>query len=153
MNLCRSWSSIPGSSSHQAVTFTFDLELFAAQQGHFVFSDFDRKEAVQPQLADFWIVATKWSFHICFFSVNQIMAEVFGSRSLNDKVSNNLFVCLLVLARLRRNKCSTVNDVFLSWQKEGGLDKDGELKEARRELEEWKVGRCEVAQRFSSIVK
>lgn len=48
-----------GSSSHQAVTFTFDLELFAAQQGHFVFSDFDRKEAVQPQLADFWIVATK----------------------------------------------------------------------------------------------
>lgn len=81
------------------------------------------------------------------------MAEVFGSRSLNDKVSNNLFVCLLVLARLRRNKCSTVNDVFLSWQKEGGLDKHGELKEARRELEEWKVGRCEVAQRFSSIVK
>lgn len=36
------------------------------------------------------------------------MAEVFGSRSLNDK-------------------------------KEGGLDKDGELKEAKRELEEWKA--------------
>lgn len=72
------------------------------------------------------------------------MAEVFGSRSLNDKVSNNLFVCLFVclfvLARLRTNKCSTVNDVFLSWQKERGLDKDGELKEAKRELEEWKVG-------------